>query len=290
MLPNIIHYFTAFGVSSNGTCPLHGCQYIANNTNSFQSKTATTMSWSNSPSFISNVSAHQPSHIHGISGGQPQMLNTVPLHHHVGSAPAVNPSLWDRRFAYSGDSIEPLVFHSGSLGNKGLASITQLESLQPASCNFFPHSCGNCLDPCISHAPIGIPSAQQRSLMFHGRSPMVSMPGSFDGRVERIRSRTSDATANQGDNKKQYELDIECIRRGEDSRTTLMIKNIPNKYEFSVPSLPWLSKSNYLVGCLFSLLTFFFLFLFFICTFLSLDHQKCKISNWFPFPFIFVYI
>ncbi|XP_042438039.1 protein MEI2-like 4 [Zingiber officinale] len=220
----------AFGISSNGSCPLHGGQYIANNTNSFQSKITTTMPWSNSPSFISNVSAHQPSHIHGMSGGQPQMLNTVPLHHHVGSAPAVNPSLWDRRFAYSGDSMESLVLHSGSLGNKGLASIPQLESLQPASRNFFPHSCGNCLDPCISHAPIGIPSAQKRSLMFHGRSPMVSMSGSFDGRAERIRSRTSDATANQGDNKKQYELDIECIRRGEDSRTTLMIKNIPNKY------------------------------------------------------------
>ncbi|KAG6480018.1 hypothetical protein ZIOFF_063495 [Zingiber officinale] len=220
----------AFGISSNGSCPLHGGQYIANNTNSFQSKITTTMPWSNSPSFISNVSVHQPSHIHGMSGGQPQMLNTVPLHHHVGSAPAVNPSLWDRRFAYSGDSMEPLVLHSGSLGNKGLASIPQLESLQPASRNFFPHSCGNCLDPCISHAPIGIPSVQKRSLMFHGRSPMVSMSGSFDGCAERIRSRTSDATANQGDNKKQYELDIECIRRGEDSRTTLMIKNIPNKY------------------------------------------------------------
>ncbi|PKI33966.1 hypothetical protein CRG98_045644, partial [Punica granatum] len=31
-------------------------------------------------------------------------------------------------------------------------------------------------------------------------------------------------------NKKQYELDIDRIMRGEDNRTTLMIKNIPNKY------------------------------------------------------------
>lgn len=29
--------------------------------------------------------------------------------------------------------------------------------------------------------------------------------------------------------KKQYELDIDRVFRGDDSRTTLMIKNIPNK-------------------------------------------------------------
>ncbi|XP_042436071.1 protein MEI2-like 4 isoform X1 [Zingiber officinale] len=226
----------AFGVS-NGSCPLHGCQYIGNNTNAFQSKTTATMSWSNSPPFIGSIPARQSSHIHGISGAQPQMLNTVfPLHHHVGSAPAVNPSLWDRRLAYSGDSMEPLVFHPESLGNKGLASIPQLESLPPASCNFFPHSCGNCFNSCISHAPIGISTSQQRSLMFHGKNPLVSMPGSFDVRAGRIRCRTSDTNADQGENKKQYELDIEQIIRGEDLRTTLMIKNIPNNFLFRYTS------------------------------------------------------
>ncbi|XP_042440508.1 protein MEI2-like 4 isoform X3 [Zingiber officinale] len=226
----------AFGVS-NGSCPLHGCQYIGNNTNAFQSKTTATMSWSNSPPFIGSIPARQSSHIHGISGAQPQMLNTVfPLHHHVGSAPAVNPSLWDRRLAYSGDSMEPLVFHPESLGNKGLASIPQLESLPPSSCNFFPHSCGNCFNSCISHAPIGISTSQQMSLMFHGKNPLVSMPGSFDVRADRIRSRTSDTNADQGENKKQYELDIEQIIRGEDPRTTLMIKNIPNNFLFRYTS------------------------------------------------------
>lgn len=196
---------------------------------------ATTMSWSNSPSFIGSIPARQSSHIHGISGAQPQMLNTVFPLHHVGSAPAVNPSLWDRRLAYSGDSMEPLVFHPESLGNKGLASIPQLEALPPASCNFFPHSCRNCFNSCISHAPIGMPSTQQRSLMFHGKNPMVSLPSSFDVRADCIRSQTSDTNANQGENKKQYELDIERIICGEDFRTTLMIKNIPNKYDLSKP-------------------------------------------------------
>jgi len=34
---------------------------------------------------------------------------------------------------------------------------------------------------------------------------------------------------NQAENKKQYQLDVDKISRGEDTRTTLMIKNIPNK-------------------------------------------------------------
>nr|CAB3460493.1 unnamed protein product [Digitaria exilis] len=34
----------------------------------------------------------------------------------------------------------------------------------------------------------------------------------------------------ESENKKQFELDLDRIAKGEDSRTTLMIKNIPNKY------------------------------------------------------------
>ena len=84
------------------------------------------------------------------------------------------------------------------------------------------------MDPAVSPAQIGTPSPQQRGL-FHGRNPMVPLP-SFDSPGERMRSRRNDSSANQSDNKRQYELDVECILRGEDSRTTLMIKNIPNKY------------------------------------------------------------
>ncbi|CAA6660054.1 unnamed protein product [Spirodela intermedia] len=40
----------------------------------------------------------------------------------------------------------------------------------------------------------------------------------------------SDRARRQSNSRRQYELDIERIIRGEDSRTTLMIKNIPNKY------------------------------------------------------------
>ncbi|XP_064962938.1 protein MEI2-like 2 isoform X4 [Musa acuminata AAA Group] len=43
-------------------------------------------------------------------------------------------------------------------------------------------------------------------------------------------SRQFDSQGSQDDNKKRYLLDLDKIVRGEDTRTTLMIKNIPNKY------------------------------------------------------------
>lgn len=66
--------------------------------------------------------------------------------------------------------------------------------------------------------------------MFPGRGQMIPMMSSFDSPNERARSRRSEAGSNQGDSKKQFELDVDRIMRGEDNRTTLMIKNIPNKY------------------------------------------------------------
>lgn len=61
---------------------------------------------------------------------------------------------------------------------------------------------------------------------------MISMPASFDSASDRVRNlshRRNDVNSNLAD-KKQYELDTDRILRGEDVRTTLMIKNIPNKY------------------------------------------------------------
>ncbi|EFJ16044.1 hypothetical protein SELMODRAFT_117045 [Selaginella moellendorffii] len=44
------------------------------------------------------------------------------------------------------------------------------------------------------------------------------------------RNRRMDSTPAQVDNRKQFQLDLDRIVAGEDTRTTLMIKNIPNKY------------------------------------------------------------
>lgn len=52
----------------------------------------------------------------------------------------------------------------------------------------------------------------------------------FEALAERGKLRRFDTNGIQIDIKKQFQLDLDKIRTGEDTRTTLMIKNIPNKY------------------------------------------------------------
>ncbi|XP_068656553.1 protein MEI2-like 4 isoform X4 [Aristolochia californica] len=223
-----------FGASGNGSCPLHGHHYVWGNSNSYHPPTPGPMMWSNSPSFVNSVHGH-PHQLHGLPHAPSHMMSTVlplPHQHHVGSAPTVNPSLWDRHPAYAGDTAEASGFHPGSLGSIGFSGNSTLHPLELATHNIFSHVSGNCIDPSISPANVGMPSPQQRTHMFPGRNPMIPpIPNSFDGPSEhRVRGRRGESNSNQADNKKQYELDIDRIVRGEDARTTLMIKNIPNKY------------------------------------------------------------
>lgn len=193
------------------------------------------MIWPNSQSFGDGVHAQRPTQIPGFPRPTPHMLNIVPPVHHllVGSAPAVNPSLWDTRQAYYGKSPETSGFHLGSLGSAGFPGSSPLHPLEMAS-HIFPCVSGNCID--IS-ANVGLHSPQQICNVFPGRNPMLSIPSSFDLPMERVRNLShhrTEANSSHTD-KKQYELDIDCILRGEDSRTTLMIKNIPNKYVNNSP-------------------------------------------------------
>ncbi|KAF3323578.1 protein MEI2-like 4 isoform X2 [Carex littledalei] len=229
---------SGFGFSGSGSCPLHGNQQLVwnNSPGSFghphphhqPSGPAPNVLWSNSvTSLLSNLPpAH---HHHPIPRGPSHLLDSLPLphHHHVGSAP----SIWDRRQHFVGstpdlsDSVSAAQsFHPGSLGS------SQLHAFELAGA----HGMGfSAVDPSLQ---VGMPSPQQRGAhMFHaGRNPpMVPIgSGSFDGTANErgMRARRSDSSAGQGDNRKQYELDVDKIMRGDDSRTTLMIKNIPNKY------------------------------------------------------------
>ncbi|MBA0705231.1 hypothetical protein Golax_017437 [Gossypium laxum] len=68
-----------------------------------------------------------------------------------------------------------------------------------------------------------------RSPVYNGRGNIFPITKSAGSPHEHARSRRNEGSINGAD-KKQYELDIERIIRGEDKRTTLMLKNIPNKY------------------------------------------------------------
>ncbi|XP_065872486.1 protein MEI2-like 4 isoform X2 [Euphorbia lathyris] len=218
-----------FGSSGNGNGSLPGHHYLWNNSNSGQQHHSSRMMWSNSPSFSNGVHAHHLQHMPGFPRAPPVMLNTVPAHHHVGSAPTVNPSLWDRRHAFSGESPEASSFHLGSLGSVGFPGGSPPHPMDVGSHNIFSHVGGNGMDMTKNS---GLRNAQQICHIFPGRNPLISMPASFDTPNERVRNlshRRIESNSNHSD-KKQYELDLDRILHGEDIRTTLMIKNIPNKY------------------------------------------------------------
>lgn len=187
------------------------------------------MLWSSTGPFINNIPSRPSMKFHGISRAPLHMIdNTILMNHqHVGSSPAFNPSIWDRRHGYSGEMMEAPGFRPGSAGSMGFSGSTHLHQLET---NGMHNGGRTIMDSAISPAHMSAPSPQQRGHMFHRRSHMAPIPSSFDSAGERMRSRRNESNVNQSDNKRLFELDIDRIVRGEDSRTTLMIKNIPNKY------------------------------------------------------------
>ncbi|CAK7350283.1 unnamed protein product [Dovyalis caffra] len=67
--------------------------------------------------------------------------------------------------------------------------------------------------------------------VFLGNGPYPGLaPLNIEGFSDRGRIRWIENNVNHTDSKKQFQLDLDKIISGEDTRTTLMIKNIPNKY------------------------------------------------------------
>lgn len=187
------------------------------------------MMWPNSPSFVNGICS--PQHLqkpHAIHRPPYHMLNTnLPINsHQAGSAPSVDPSHWDRRHVYAGESPDASSFQPGSLGNMRIAS-NSLHPLEFVSPNILPGFGGNCLDLPIASKVMQSP--QQSSMMFPSSAQMYRRMSPSEFSHERFKGRRN-GVSSQADNKTQYELDIDRIIRGEDKRTTLMIKNIPNKY------------------------------------------------------------
>ncbi|CAN4124160.1 unnamed protein product [Withania somnifera] len=219
-----------FTPNGNVNCPSPAHQYMWSNSLQPQPQG---MMWPNSPTFVGGVCATRPQQLLAVPRAPSHVLNAlVPInHHHVGSAPSLNPSLslWDRKHAYAGESPDASGFHPGSLGNMRISGNSP-HPLEFISHNVFSCTGGNCIDLPMSSSNVGLHSHQQQSLMLPGRGQIIPMINSFDSPNERMRSRRNEGNSSQTDNKKQFELDIERISRGDDKRTTLMIKNIPNKY------------------------------------------------------------
>ncbi|XP_020218540.1 protein MEI2-like 4 [Cajanus cajan] len=199
-----------FNSSSNGSCPLPG-QHCKWGNNSYHPPG---MVWPNSPSYYDGVCAAPTlPRLHGLPRSPSHMMTTVlPINgQHVPSVP-----FWDRRHTYAGES----------LGNMQFSGNTAPPCVDFVSYNIFPHFGGNCVDLRILPKNLGLHFHNQRDLLFPRRNHMIN---SFETHKQRARSRRNEGVTNLAD-KKQYELDIDRIKNGEDNRTTLMLKNIPNKY------------------------------------------------------------
>ncbi|KXG20999.1 protein MEI2-like 3 isoform X2 [Sorghum bicolor] len=199
----------AFRATGIGSCPLHGHHYTWSNSNGFPQSPSAPMLWSN---------FQQPVHVNCYPVMPPHMRRTAahPMdQHHLGSAPN---SVGGFANAHS--------FHPGSLESVGFPGSPQLYP----DLSVFASARGNYRETMFSPVSAGFPSIQQIFHATNGRNPMVHVSTSYDATNDRIRSRRHDGNAAQSENKKQFELDLDRIAKGEDSRTTLMIKNIPNKY------------------------------------------------------------
>ncbi|KAL5564796.1 hypothetical protein UlMin_027960 [Ulmus minor] len=215
----------AFGLSGNGNIPVHEHHSAWNTSNLCEQLPSRSLPFHNSPSFVNGLRGRHFPQMMGFPRSPPHMLSSAsPVPHHIGSAPAVNPSLWEKH-AYSPETSS---LHLSSLRSAGfLGSSPQLQSVDFSSQNIFSQIGGNRMD-------ISAPqhSSEHSYHFFPGRDPVFSLPKSFDSLNESARNlsqRRNEANPNNVD-KKQFELDIDRILQGEDKRTTLMIKNIPNKY------------------------------------------------------------
>ncbi|KAH9623702.1 hypothetical protein KSS87_013416 [Heliosperma pusillum] len=211
-----------FGYSSNG---IHIPQSTASKSNSYQHHHLRSLLIPNSRAFLNSNHAHHIGRLPGSPGAQHLMMNlTSPTQHQlqVGSAPVMKASLWERQQMYSGESHEASAYQMGRIGSLGIPGSSLSHPPDISSYGSFSHITDACKNGAFH-------SSQQKGRMFHERNSMNSLPTSFGSPSERSRSRRNETNLSHSD-RKHYELNMDRILRGDDSRTTLMIKNIPNKY------------------------------------------------------------
>ena len=221
--------FNGGGSLGNGIHTQHGVSHMWRGSNLHQQASSNNMLWQKSPSFGNNAPGLPQ--MSSFARTPPHMLRTQQLDHHVGSAPVVTASPWERKNSYLGESLDASGFHLGSPGNGAFHGSWQMRPMDFSSHNnMFSHVGGKSIELSSS---AGQNSLSPLSHVLYGRQHPTTTISKFDPANEQMRnlySRKSEANNTSNADRKQYELDLGRILLGEDSRTTLMIKNIPNKY------------------------------------------------------------
>ncbi|XP_076949648.1 protein MEI2-like 2 [Bidens hawaiensis] len=162
--------------------------------------------------FPTSTGLPRPTHGFPITGRHGSLLHQ---HHHVGSAPSGIP--FEGRFGHYHESPETM-FMGSSYGDVGIGHVDR----------GFLGSRGSIENGSPSFGSMSSPRVNP---MFLGNGPYAGLgPTVAESMSERVRNRRVDQNGSQIDSKKQFQLDLDKITSGEDTRTTLMIKNIPNKY------------------------------------------------------------
>ncbi|CAL0304889.1 unnamed protein product [Lupinus luteus] len=149
-------------------------------------------------------------------------------HHHVGSAPSGLP--FERRFGFLPESPETSFTSNVGYGGMGLGNndgnyMVNMGGSINAGINMSRNV------PDIGSSNFRMRSSPRLNPVFLGTGPYPGPPpATFESLTDRARSRWIDNNGSQVDSKKQFQLDLDKIKNGEDARTTLMLKNIPNKY------------------------------------------------------------
>ncbi|XP_047318188.1 protein MEI2-like 5 [Impatiens glandulifera] len=208
----------SLGESNSGIGMLSGPQFLWGTPSQYSSDCSNSSSaWETS----SMMTRHQPftssgqgqvysqNNLHGILSGLPHQ------HHYVGSAP---------HLGYFPESPEVSSVNRSSFSGLG---INQKNRHYMLNHGFAHHQNINGSGSSSSK----IMSFPSNGPLFYGNGPFQGIGSTNnDGLLDFGGSRRMEHNVNQMDIKKQYQLDLDKIKNGEDTRTTLMIKNIPNKY------------------------------------------------------------
>ncbi|CAL9121079.1 unnamed protein product [Musa acuminata var. zebrina] len=224
---------TSFGPSTSnasGVGTLTGPQFLwgssASYTDNMQSSAWQSRATGNS--FMSNGQGQGQNFLYSGHHGSFTGSSHSQHHHPVGSAPSVVP--FERQYGYFPESPETSFMNQVAFGNTGInrnGGSLLMNTTPQATMNQGIMS-GNMPDNSSSNMRM-MPPQRFGPVLF--RSPPYSGLSSIgiDGLVDRNRSRRVDNHGGQVD-KRLYQLDLDKIIKGEDTRTTIMIKNIPNKY------------------------------------------------------------
>ncbi|XP_044461733.1 protein MEI2-like 5 isoform X2 [Mangifera indica] len=228
--PGTISSFGASTSNGSGMETLTGSQFLWGSPNRY-SEHGSSSAWP-MPSMGHPFSSNGKSHGFPYSSRQGSFLGASQHHHHhhVGSAPSGVPL--ERHFGFFPESQEtsfmnPVAFRSMSIGQNDGSFMM----------NLGPHTTvnpGNTIPRNISEngsSSYRMMSSPRLSPVFVSNGPYPGLtPTNMEGLIDHGRGRRVENNGNQIDTKKQFQLDLEKIKNGEDARTTLMIKNIPNKY------------------------------------------------------------